>query len=326
MLQDLANDFINKSVLKGYTKELAKEIYDLILKLANYGFNRSHSVAYAILSYQMAYFKANYFNVFMSKILNNVIGSTKTLVDYINYSKVRGLVINKPNINISSNKFEINQNGLFIPFNAVHSIGDVVATQIANERKTNGLFKSFEDFKFRMSGISQAVVEALIYSGAFDIFAKTKKSMIDNSSLQDDIFSKHLKDIIIDNKEYDFNTLKEKELYYLGMNIEYNLFKDINKLYYSTKSVPFEKISMNNQGITIVFFEKIKEIKTKNNDYMLVGDVSNGTSLTRFVIFSNDYNRIKNMINSNNLFLASVTKSLSNKNEEQLVIKDSKSI
>lgn len=324
MLQDLANDFINKSVLKGYTKELAKEIYDLILKFANYGFNRSHSVAYAILSYQMAYFKANYFNVFMSKILNNVIGSTKTLVDYINYSKVRGLVINKPNINISSNKFEINQNGLFIPFNAVHSIGDVVATQIANERKTNGLFKSFEDFKFRMSGISQAVVEALIYSGAFDIFAKTKKSMIDNSSLQDDIFSKHLKDIIVDNKEFDFNTLKEKELYYLGMNIEYNLFKDINKLYYSTKSVPFEKISMNNQGITIVFFEKIKEIKTKNNDYMFVGDVSNGTSLIRFVIFSNDYNRMKNIINSNNLFLAFVTKSLSNKNEEQLVIKDLK--
>jgi DNA polymerase III alpha subunit len=150
--------------------------------------------------------------------------------------------------------------------------------------------------------------------------------MIDNSSLQDDIFSKQLKDIIVDNKEYDFNTLKEKELYYIGMNIEYNLFKDINKLYYSTKSVPFEKISMNNQGITIVFFEKIKEIKTKNNDYMFVGDVSNGTSLIRFVIFSNDYNRMKNIINSNNLFLAFVTKSLSNKNEEQLVIKDLKSI
>jgi DNA polymerase-3 subunit alpha len=326
MLQDLANDFINKSIAKGYSRELAKEIYDLILKFANYGFNRSHSVAYAILSYQMAYFKANYFNVFMSKILNNVIGSTKTLVDYINYSKVRGLVINKPNINVSSNKFELTQNGLFIPFNAVHSIGDVVATQIANERKINGLFKSFEDFKFRMSGISQAVVEALIYSGAFDIFAKTKKSMLDNSSLQDDIFSKHLKDVIVDNKELDFNVLKEKELYYLGMNIEYNLFKDINKLYYSTKSVPFEKIQMNNQAVTIVFFEKIREIKTKNNEVMLVGDISNGTSLIRFVIFSSDYIRLKNIINQNNLFLAIATKSLSNKNEEQIVIKDLKKI
>lgn len=326
MLQDLANDFINKSIAKGYSRELANEIYALILKFANYGFNRSHSVAYAILSYQMAYFKANYFSVFMSKILNNVIGSTKTLVDYINYSKVRGLVINKPNINVSSNKFELNQNGLFIPFNAVHSIGDVVATQIANERKTNGLFKSYEDFKLRMNGISQAVVEALIYSGAFDIFAKTKKSMLDNSSLQDDIFSKHLKDVIIDNKELDFNELKEKELYYLGMNIEYNLFKDINKLYHATKSIPFERIAMNNQAITIISFEKTKEIKTKNNDLMLVGTVSNGTSISDFVCFSNDYNRLKQMIKTGTLYLAFVSRTLSNKNEEQLVIKDLKNI
>ena len=326
MLQDLANDFINKSVKKGYTRELAKEIYDLILKFANYGFNRSHSVAYAILSYQMAYFKANYFNIFMSKILNNVIGSTKTLVDYINYSKARGLVINKPNINVSTNKFEINQNGLFIPFSAVHSIGDIVASQIANERKTNGLFRSYEDFKLRMNGISQAVVEALIYSGAFDIFAKTKKSMLDNSSLQDDIFSKHLKDVIVDNKELDFDLLKEKELYYLGMNIEYNLFKDINKLYHAHKGVPFERIVMNNQAVTIISFDKVRQITTKNNDYMLVGDVSNGTAMTRFVIFPSDYNRIRNLINTNTLFLAMVTRSLSNKDEEQLVIKDIKKI
>jgi DNA polymerase-3 subunit alpha len=326
MLQDLANDFINKSVAKGYTRELAKEIYDLILKFANYGFNRSHSVAYAILSYQMAYFKANYFNVFMSKILNNVIGSTKTLVDYINYSKARGLVINKPNINVSTNRFEINQNGLFIPFSAVHSIGDIVACQIANERKTNGLFKSYEDFKFRMNGISQAVVEALIYSGAFDIFAKTKKSMLDNSSLQDDIFSKHLKDVIVNDKELDFDLLKEKELHYLGMNIEYNLFKDINKLYHSHKAVPFDRIIMNNQAVTIISFEKVRQITTKNNDVMLVGDVSNGSAMTKFVIFPSDYNRIRNLVNTNSLFLAIATRSLSNKNEEQLVIKDIKKI
>ena len=324
MLQDLANDFINKSVSKGYTRELAKEIYDLILKFANYGFNRSHSVAYAILSYQMAYFKANYFSVFMSKILNNVICSTKTLVEYINYSKARGLTINKPNINVSSNRFELNQNGLFIPFNAVHSIGDIVATQITNERKANGLFKSFEDFKLRTNGISQAVVEALIYSGAFDIFAKTKKSMLDNSSLQDDIFTKHLKDVIVDNKELDFNELKEKELFYLGMNIEYNLFKDINKLYYSTKSIPFERIAMNNQVMTIVSFDRVREIKTKNNDLMLVGNVANGTAISDFVCFSSDYNKLKPMIKTGVLYLAIVTKSLSNKNEEQLVIKDLK--
>ena len=110
------------------------------------------------------------------------------------------------------------------------------------------------------------------------------------------------------------------------MNIEYNMFKDINKLYYSNKAVPFERIPMNNQAVTIVYFEKTREIKTKNNDIMLVGDVTNGTALSRFVIFASDYNRLRNTISSNNLFLAIVAKSLSNKNEEQIVIKDLKRI
>ena len=61
---------------------------------------------------------------------------------------------------------------------------------------------------------------------------------------------------------------------------------------------------MNNQAVTIISFEKVRQITTKNNDVMLVGDVSNGSAMTKFVIFPGDYNKIRNLVNTNSLFLA----------------------
>ena len=325
-LAKLSNDFIERAVKNGYSKAVAVNIYELILKLANYGFNRSHSVAYGILSYQMAYFKANYFNIFMSKILNNVIGSTRTLVDYLDYSKKYGLLVCKPSINISSYKFICDKNMLYIPFNAIKSIGDVVAKAITEERIEKGPYKSFEDFKFRHPSLSKAVVEALVYAGAFDEFGKTKKSLIDNSSLQDSIFNKHLDDVIVSNSEYPIAVLKEKEFEYLGMNVEYNIFKNIQRKYKENKAIPFNSLKLNGQCITILAFSNIREIKTKTNEIMLVGNVVNDVAVSRFVCFSSDYSKLKPMINEDTLYAAIVSKSLSNKDEEQLIIKDLKKL
>lgn len=325
-LSELSNDFISRAINNGYSANIARDIYELILKFANYGFNRSHSVAYGILSYQMAYFKANYFNIFMSKILNNVIGSTSTLVGYLEYSKAHGLIISKPSINISSYKFVSDKNVLYIPFNAIKSIGDVVAKSITDERINNGPYKSFDNFKLRHQSLSSAVIEALIYAGAFDEFGKTKKSLIDNSSVQDSIFNKHLDDVIVSTSEYPIATLKEKELEYLGLNIEYNIFKDIQRKYKENKAVPFNTFKLNGQGVTILTLTNIKEIKTKTNEIMLVGNANNDAFTMRFVCFASDYVKLKPIISENILFAAVASKSLSNKNEEQLVIKNLKKL
>jgi DNA polymerase-3 subunit alpha len=262
----------------------------------------------------------------MSKILNNVIGSTRTLVDYLEYSKANGLIPCKPSINISSYKFVCDRNLLYIPFNAIKSIGDIVAKSITDERINNGPYKSFDDFKLRHPSLSKAVVEALVYAGAFDEFGKSKKSLIDNSSLQDSIFNKHLDDVIVFNSEYPIVTLKEKEFEYLGMNIEYNIFKDIQRKYKENKAVPFNILKLNGQCITILAFSNIREIKTKASEIMLVGNAVNDVASSRFVCFASDYSRLKPMINEDTLYAAIVTKSLSNKEEEQLVIKDLKKL
>ena len=150
--------------------------------------------------------------------------------------------------------------------------------------------------------------------------------MIDNSSLQDSIFNKHLDDVIVSNSEYPIAVLKEKEFEYLGMNVEYNIFKNIQRKYKENKAIPFNSLKLNGQCITILAFSNIREIKTKTNEIMLVGNVVNDVAVSRFVCFSSDYSKLKPTINEDTLYAAIVSKSLSNKDEEQLIIKDLKKL
>lgn len=319
-LKELEADFVFKSIAKGYDEKVAKAIYDLIYKFANYGFNRSHSVAYAILSYQMAYFKANYFAVFMANILNNVIGNTSTLVEYIKYAKSKGLVIQKPNINVSTTKFISTQLGLFMPLNAIFSIGDVVASSIAKERNENGLFKSFEDFKERCTFVSSSALQALIYSGALDIFGKTKKSMLNVSSKEDEIFLKFIKDAKKDNSELEFEHLKEMEHKYIGINLEYNFFKDIDKLATKYKTIPMRNAKLNTEVRLLAVLSDFRIITTKNKDKMLIGSLEDQYSNKKFVIFPKVYSGLQIEFNKNELYLILARLEINNKNEECFTI------
>ncbi|MCR5232098.1 MAG: DNA polymerase III subunit alpha, partial [Acholeplasmatales bacterium] len=266
-LDSMREDFILRSVRLGYSRDIANQIYDLIYKFANYGFNKSHSVAYAMFAYQMAYLKANYFNAFMPNIMNNVISNTETLIDYIQYAKQRGLITEKPNINISTNRFVYKKNWVFMPLTSIFSIGESVVLPIVEERDKNGLFKSFDDFINRCNP-SQSVIEALVYSGALDIFGKSKKSMLENSSKQDAIFLKHIKEAIIDESEYDFNHLRDMEKKYIGLNLDYNLFKNAKPLYDKYRAISLDKLSFNQKQYVIFSFSDMKEIKTKKGDLM----------------------------------------------------------
>ena len=96
--------FITRSVNNGYQKEKAEKIYDLIMKFASYGFNKSHSVAYAMLAYQMMYLKINYPKEFYASLLTININTTKTK-EYIDEAKTLGLKILKPDINKSTDAY-----------------------------------------------------------------------------------------------------------------------------------------------------------------------------------------------------------------------------
>ena len=279
-LKKQEQSFILGAIQNGFSKEVAELIYDYFLKFANYGFNKSHSVAYGVLSYQMAYLKANYFNVFISKILNNVIGATKTMVGYIQYAKSHNVMTLKPNVNISTHIFEVRKMGMFMPLQSIHSIGEAITFDIVNEREKNGLFKNFQDFKNRIRP-GESMLEALIYAGALDCFGISKKQMISAKDSFNEIFIKHLEDMIEDTSEFDFKHLQQKELEYLGFNLTYNLFENIEAKHLKYHATYIQGYA----GKTIGTFEKLKKVLTKNKEEMVVGSFSDGRSLVSFVLF-----------------------------------------
>ena len=124
-LEKLKDKFINNAISNGYKKEKVLEIYDVISNFASYGFNKSHSVAYSMISYKMAYLKANYPLYFYLSLLNlSNLGDDKTKM-YLMEMKKHNLKINKPDINKSNNDYVIHYNTVYLPFSIIKGISKV---------------------------------------------------------------------------------------------------------------------------------------------------------------------------------------------------------
>ena len=136
------DNFINKAVSKGYSKLLAHNIYNLILKFANYGFNKSHSVSYALIGYQMSYLKVYYPGYFYAELLNNVVGIDKKTKEYIDDAKKLDYEVLPVDINLSSEFYEVEDNKLRMPFGVIKNLGRLSVLTIVEERQ-NGKYKDF---------------------------------------------------------------------------------------------------------------------------------------------------------------------------------------
>ncbi|WP_062104293.1 DNA polymerase III subunit alpha [Bacillus niameyensis] len=171
VLDEERKHFVEGALGKGYDKETAHEIYDLIVRFANYGFNRSHAVAYSFISWQLAWLKANYQEDFMAALLTSVIGNEEKLSKYIAEAKQNGINILPPSINASHFPFISDAKGIRFSLGAIKGIGAAVLREIIQARK-RGPFQDLFDFCIRVSPrtINRKVIESLIHSGAFDEF------------------------------------------------------------------------------------------------------------------------------------------------------------
>lgn len=311
--------FISKSTKKGYKKEEANEIYDYIVKFANYGFNRNHSVPYAIIAYQMAYLKANYQEFFMCVLLSSVIGSEESIRKYINEAREKRIIIQQPSINRSGLYFKVEARKIRFPLTAIRNIGNKAAQKIIVERE-NGYFKDFDSFKRRIEPSNQ-LLEALIYSGALDEFLLSKKEMIEYGDKS--IFTKNLLGVIDkEKKEYLISelTIKEKEV--LGFNLVYNPFLKYEKYMKEQNLLSIEFIDklMVGKSIKVLgYFKKGKIIKTKTNEEMAFLTITNGQIEIECVIFPNVYEKLKKTLQYGIIYAVETTIELRN-NNIQLVI------
>ncbi len=179
------NDKVAGCVKNGVPENVANEIYDLLIRFADYGFNKSHAAAYAHLTYQTAYLKRYYPVEFFTAILNNRITKLDELTHYLSYMKESGIKVLPPNVNKSVAEYTVEDGCVRIGMGAIKGVGVPVINRIAKEREKGGDFKDFVDFIERMddletgrSLVNKRMVEALIYAGAFDCFGKKRSVLI----------------------------------------------------------------------------------------------------------------------------------------------------
>ena len=178
-LQSLQKEFIGGCIQQGYEEKLANEVYELILKFANYGFNKSHSVAYGLLAYQLSYLKANFPLEFYTSLLNSVIGAEGKTAEYIDECRRHQVQILGPSVNASDVRYLIEGEAIRYPLLGIKNIGSAACMQLLAERQENGPFQDYYDFVTRMltRRLNRKMIEALIDAGALDEFHANRQSL-----------------------------------------------------------------------------------------------------------------------------------------------------
>lgn len=284
--------FIKQTIKNGYSKEIAEEIYNLILKFASYGFNKAHSVSYALISYKMAYLKKYYYPYFIKNLLTMVIGSEIKTKEYLNECKNK-IEILKPNINLSDSDYIIKDNKLIYPLTNIKNIGSMIAKEIIEERK-KGNFKDIFDFFKRCYGksINNKVIENLNKAGCFLEFCNQKTidnnlDILVNYSELGELLEDSLKPELINYQEYSIQELMNREAEVLGIYLSNH---PVSNLKNKIKAINLKDIAIyyNKNVIALIYVEKIKKIKTKNNKDMYFITGSDETNICEFILFSSD--------------------------------------
>ena len=171
--------FVQGATGRGFQPKKIEKIFDLMEQFAGYGFNKSHSAAYALLAYQTAYLKTKYPVEFMAALLTSVSGSTDDVVKYINECREMGIAVEPPDVNVSDAYFTPHGDAIRFGLAAVKNVGHNAIESIVKARKAAGAFKSVFQFceKVDLHLLNKRVVESLIKSGAMDAMGRRAQLM-----------------------------------------------------------------------------------------------------------------------------------------------------
>ena len=162
----------------GIPEEKSNSIWEKILKFAGYGFNKSHSAAYGLLTYRTAWLKANYPAEFMAAVLTSEMNNSEKLSFYLKECREMGIRILAPAINVCGKYFSVDGKDIRFGLAAIKSVGEGIVQTIVDIRQKDGPFKDLMDFCERVAGVNKRLLEALIHSGALDTFGKTRAQLL----------------------------------------------------------------------------------------------------------------------------------------------------
>lgn len=301
-LLKMKGEFIEGCRQRGYDQQLAEKVYELILRFANYGFNKSHSIAYGMVAYQMAYLKANYPLFFYKSLLNGALASTSKTYEYFLECEGRGVKVLSPDLNRSADTYQIVGSAIIMPLSVVKEVGSSICKKIENERRERGVFKSYLDAVVRLVriGVDKGAIASLICAGAFDGFAYSRYTMLQNltSALmyaethrnEGALFDLDDEPLIREYRD-DLQMLAYREKEALGFYFSYNPIRELrNRLDSSLQPLISLKHSYGFQrGLGLI--RTLRQHRTKRGDLMAFIEVSDDTGDLSLVVMPDLYKR-----------------------------------
>ena len=302
VLEQEKSKFVSRGIERGYLEKDATKVFDFILEFANYGFNRSHSVAYSLIGYRMAYLKAYYPNIFMSNLLSNVIGNDSKIKEYMDDAKSLGIEMLKPNINKSGTRFEEEGKNIRYSLSAIHQVGGIASNLIVKERE-KGWYTDFFDFVGRTYGkaVTKKTIEAFIDAGCFDEFGyhhQTLHNQIEAAINYAEVI-KTIDSNFVDKPymeefiEFDREELLKRELSALGLYLSnhpvINYKLNSSNLVLSTDMTNYfdKTIEM------MLYVEKVRTIDTKTHEKMMFMTATDEAGEVQLVLFPNTLKRVE---------------------------------
>mmetsp|Transcript_22468 Transcript_22468/g.10801 ORF Transcript_22468/g.10801 Transcript_22468/m.10801 type:complete len:1124 (+) Transcript_22468:87-3458(+) len=310
--------FIDGAVENGIKSNKAEQLFDLIEKFGGYGFNKSHSAAYAYISFQTAYLKANFPVEFMAALLTSEMHSSDSVAKYIAECRTHSIEIFPPNINEGSKEFKVTDSSIRFGLAAVKNVGEGSIESIFHERKNNGQFSSIYDFCKRVDlhKVNKRVIESLIKCGAFDFMGNNRfqnLAVLDDAVYMGQKIQKEKKDSqmrLFDNsvsnqtatlpqmpevEGFNKENLLQFEKESLGFYISGHPLDSYNEILEKLTNADAVSIKEMNVG-TMVWIggivRNIKVIKTKRDEQMafvLLEELKGIIELTVFASVYNDF-------------------------------------
>lgn len=283
IIEEMKDKFLKGAEAKNIDKKTANEIYNAMAEFGQYGFNKSHSAAYAVVSYQTAYLKANYPIEYMAALLSAQPDKQEDIIQYINDCKTMGIPVLPPDINTSDYDFTVQESSIRFGLGAIKGAGSRVIDSIISTRKKIGKFETLKDLleNIEMMVLNRGVLESLIKAGALDSIYKNRAKLMnsidtiidmarslqmDRASGQGNLFSSPAEsvpeDITLNLPDVKDWTDKEK------------LFHEKEVLGLFVSGHPLEKYSDEIAGLPFTPIKNLSEVED-SRDASLVGLVTN---------------------------------------------------
>jgi DNA polymerase-3 subunit alpha len=339
--------FIEGAKAKGFSENKATHLFSLCSKFAGYGFNKSHSASYSVISYQTAYLKAHYPVEFMASLLTSITGDSDKVSAYIAESQKMKIKVMPPDINESLKDFTVVGEGIRFGMIVIKNVGVGAVDNILAVRKKGGKFTSLLNFCERVDlrSVNKRVIESLIKSGAFDslgrraVLIKKLESVMDKASLiqketsngQSALFQMERRVSlpeeaeIDDAAEFSPDELLRMEKEMLGLYISGHPLASVKELLEEQADTKASDLPERKEGELVVvggILSSCRKLTTRRKELMMIGNVEDLTGTIPLVVFPRAYEKYASMLSDDAVVIIKGKVNIDSMNDEKKVICD----